>query len=114
MEFDWCAVSCVRTLRANDKMAIVINCNPETVSTDFDVSDKLYFEEITMERVLDIYEKERAEGVVVSVGGQLPNNLAVIDYICFLFPLSILLINNIYILLAYLIPHSFFSPYTIQ
>ena len=56
--------------------AIVVNYNPETVSTDYDESDKLYFEELTLERVLDIYELERAEGIVVSVGGQIPNNLA--------------------------------------
>jgi carbamoylphosphate synthase large subunit len=56
--------------------AIVVNYNPETVSTDYDESDKLYFEEITLERVLDIYELERSAGIVVSVGGQIPNNLA--------------------------------------
>jgi carbamoyl-phosphate synthase large subunit len=76
VEFDWCAVSAVRTLRAMGDKAIVVNYNPETVSTDYDESDKLYFEELTLERVLDIYELEKAEGVVVSVGGQIPNNLA--------------------------------------
>lgn len=76
VEFDWCAVSCLRQLRALGHKAIVINYNPETVSTDYDESDALYFEELTFERVLDVYELERAEGVVVSVGGQIPNNLA--------------------------------------
>lgn len=76
VEFDWCAVSCVRQLRAMNEKAIVINYNPETVSTDYDESDTLYFEELTLERVLDVYEIERAAGVVVSVGGQIPNNLA--------------------------------------
>ncbi|MEM2648572.1 MAG: carbamoyl-phosphate synthase (glutamine-hydrolyzing) large subunit, partial [Candidatus Bathyarchaeia archaeon] len=77
VEFDW---SCVNTVWALKKYgieeAIVINYNPETVSTDYDISDKLYFEEITLERVLDIYEKEKPLGVIVSVGGQIPNNLA--------------------------------------
>jgi carbamoyl-phosphate synthase large subunit len=76
VEFDWCAVSAVRQLRAMGDRAIVVNYNPETVSTDYDESDKLYFEELTLERVLDIYELERSAGIVVSVGGQIPNNLA--------------------------------------
>ena len=76
VEFDWCAVSAVREIRASGGRAIVVNYNPETVSTDFDESDKLYFEELTLERVLDIYEHECASGVIVSVGGQIPNNLA--------------------------------------
>ena len=76
VEFDWCAVSAVRQVRATGDKAIVVNYNPETVSTDYDESDKLYFEELTLERVMDIYELERAAGVVVSVGGQIPNNLA--------------------------------------
>lgn len=76
VEFDWCAVSAVRQLRAMGDKAIVVNYNPETVSTDYDESDKLYFEELTLERVLDIYESEKSVGVVVSVGGQIPNNLA--------------------------------------
>lgn len=76
VEFDWCGVSAVRQVRAVGEKAIVVNYNPETVSTDFDESDKLYFEELTLERVLDIYEKERSTGVIVSVGGQIPNNLA--------------------------------------
>jgi len=76
-EFDWCAVSCLRALRNLGKKAIMINYNPETVSTDYDECDRLYFEELTLERVLDIYEHELASGVVVSVGGQIANNLAV-------------------------------------
>jgi len=76
VEFDWCSVSCVKTLRSLGHQAIIINCNPETVSTDFDESDRLYFEELSHETVLDIAEFERPAGVVVSVGGQTPNNLA--------------------------------------
>ena len=76
VEFDWCAVSCVRQLRKDGIKAIVVNYNPETVSTDYDESDRLYFEELSLERVLDIYEREHAGGIVVSVGGQIPNNLA--------------------------------------
>jgi hypothetical protein len=76
VEFDWCAVSAIRTLRANGFNTIMINCNPETVSTDYDESDRLYFDELSLERVLDIYERERCGGVIVSVGGQIPNNLA--------------------------------------
>ena len=76
VEFDWCAVSALRQLRALGNKAIVINYNPETVSTDYDESDALYFEELTFERVLDVYELEKAVGLIVSVGGQIPNNLA--------------------------------------
>jgi carbamoyl-phosphate synthase large subunit len=76
VEFDWCAVSCVRQLRRDGFRSIIINYNPETVSTDYDESDVLYFEELSTERVLDIYEREAPAGVVVSVGGQIPNNLA--------------------------------------
>lgn len=76
VEFDWCAVSCVRQLRRQKFKSIIINYNPETVSTDYDESDRLYFEELSLERVLDIYERENAAGIVVSVGGQIPNNLA--------------------------------------
>ena len=76
VEFDWCAVSCLRTLRDAGRTAIVINYNPETVSTDYDESDRLYFDELSLERVLDVYERESAFGVVVSVGGQIPNTLA--------------------------------------
>jgi len=76
VEFDWCAVSCVRQLRRDGYKSIIVNYNPETVSTDYDESDRLYFEELSLERVMDIYEREGAHGVVVSVGGQIPNNLA--------------------------------------
>jgi carbamoyl-phosphate synthase large subunit len=76
VEFDWCAVSCIRQLRNEGFKSIIINYNPETVSTDYDESDRLYFEELSTERVLDIYEAEAAAGVIVSMGGQLPNNLA--------------------------------------
>ena len=76
VEFDWSAVSCLRQVRASGYRSIVMNCNPETVSTDYDESDRLYFEELSLERVLDVYEHEAAWGLVVSVGGQIPNNLA--------------------------------------
>ncbi|KAI9152608.1 Carbamoyl-phosphate synthase [Blastocladiella emersonii ATCC 22665] len=76
VEFDWCAVRAIRTLRANGFKTIMINYNPETVSTDYDEADRLYFENITMERVLDIYEMEKSAGVVLSMGGQTPNNIA--------------------------------------
>mmetsp|Transcript_12334 Transcript_12334/g.25096 ORF Transcript_12334/g.25096 Transcript_12334/m.25096 type:complete len:1519 (-) Transcript_12334:252-4808(-) len=76
VEFDWCSVSCIRTLRRLGQRTVMINYNPETVSTDYDECDQLYFEELTKERVLDVYNLESADGVVVSVGGQIPNNLA--------------------------------------
>ena len=77
VEFDWCCVNMAWELKKrNLGEVIMINYNPETVSTDYDVLDKLYFEELTLERVLDIYEKENPLGIVVSVGGQIPNNLA--------------------------------------
>lgn len=76
VEFDWCSVSVIRTLRALGYSTTVINYNPETVSTDYDECDRLYFEELSLERVLDIYDMERPQGVIVSVGGQIPNNLA--------------------------------------
>lgn len=76
VEFDWCCVNSVITLRKLNYGTIMINCNPETVSTDYDICDKLYFEEISYERVLDIYEKESPMGVIISMGGQTPNNLA--------------------------------------
>lgn len=76
VEFDWCAVNCTLSLRGMGKKTIMINYNPETYSTDFDTADKLYFEELSYERVMDIYELEAASGVVVSVGGQLPQNIA--------------------------------------
>ncbi len=77
VEFDWCGVNTIWALKKNGiEEAIMINYNPETVSTDYDMSDKLYFEELTLERILDIYDKEQPLGVIVSVGGQIPNNLA--------------------------------------
>jgi len=76
VEFDWCCVSAVATLRNLKYKTILINCNPETVSTDYDICDKLFFDELTFERVLDICEKENPIGVIVSMGGQIPNNLA--------------------------------------
>ena len=76
VEFDWCAVNTVKTLRQHGEESIIINSNPETVSTDYDESDRLYFEEITLERVSDIADFERSKGIIVSVGGQIANNLA--------------------------------------
>lgn len=76
VEFDWCAVNATLSLKAMGKKTVMINYNPETYSTDFDVADKLYFDELSYERVMDIYELENAAGVVVSVGGQLPQNIA--------------------------------------
>ena len=70
VEFDWCAVTCARKLREMGNRTIMVNYNPETVSTDFDEADRLYFEELGYERVMDIYELEHAHGVIVSVGGQ--------------------------------------------
>ena len=76
VEFDWCCVNAVLTLKNLDYKTIMINYNPETVSTDYDVCDRLYFEEMSFERVLDIYEKENPLGIIISMGGQIPNNLA--------------------------------------
>ncbi|ORX76323.1 carbamoyl-phosphate synth [Anaeromyces robustus] len=76
VEFDWCAVRAIRTLRENHVKTIMVNYNPETVSTDYDEADRLYFETLTLERVLDIYEVESSEGVIISMGGQTPNNIA--------------------------------------
>ncbi len=75
VEFDWCGVQVLRTLKKMGHETIFINSNPETVSTDFDECDRLYFEELTVERVLDIYEKERPDGVVFSTGGQVAQNM---------------------------------------
>eukprot|EP00557_Chaetoceros_sp_GSL56_P002692 CAMPEP_0176497948 /NCGR_PEP_ID=MMETSP0200_2-20121128/12026_1 /TAXON_ID=947934 /ORGANISM="Chaetoceros sp., Strain GSL56" /LENGTH=1504 /DNA_ID=CAMNT_0017896055 /DNA_START=98 /DNA_END=4612 /DNA_ORIENTATION=- len=77
IEFDWCGVSAIRALRGMGYYATMVNYNPETVSTDYDECDRLYFEELSRERVLDIYEVDRSDGVVVSVGGQIPNGLAI-------------------------------------
>jgi len=76
VEFDWCTVSAVNQIRKHGYRSVMINYNPETVSTDYDMCDSLYFDELTFERVLDIVEMENPMGVVVSVGGQIPNNLA--------------------------------------
>ncbi len=76
VEFDWCSVNTVTNLKRYKKDSIIINCNPETVSTDYDLSHKLYFEELTFERIADIYEFENPLGIIVSVGGQTPNNRA--------------------------------------
>ena len=76
VEFDWCSVSALKTIREQGYRSVMINYNPETVSTDYDVCDRLYFDELTLERVLDITDLEEPKGVVVSTGGQIPNNLA--------------------------------------
>ncbi|MFA6529106.1 MAG: carbamoyl-phosphate synthase large subunit, partial [Candidatus Gracilibacteria bacterium] len=76
VEFDWCCVNAVQTLEKEGYETIMINYNPETVSTDYDICDKLYFDELSLERVLDIYDFEKPNGVVISTGGQIPNNLA--------------------------------------
>ncbi|RPI77618.1 MAG: carbamoyl-phosphate synthase (glutamine-hydrolyzing) large subunit [Desulfobacteraceae bacterium] len=76
VEFDWCCVNAVMTLKAMGYQTLMINYNPETVSTDYDICDKLYFDELTLERILDICDKENPLGVIVSMGGQIPNNLA--------------------------------------
>jgi carbamoyl-phosphate synthase large subunit len=76
VEFDWCCVNAVKTLKKLNYHTIMINYNPETVSTDYDICDKLYFEELTLERILDIYEKEKPLGIIIAMGGQIPNNLA--------------------------------------
>ena len=77
VEFDWCGVNALHTIRRAGYSSVMINYNPETVSTDYDMSDRLYFDELTFERVLDIIELEQPHGVIVSTGGQIPNNLAV-------------------------------------
>ncbi|ORY96495.1 isoaspartyl dipeptidase-like protein [Syncephalastrum racemosum] len=76
VEFDWCAVRAIRTLREQNIKTVMVNYNPETVSTDYDEADRLYFENITVERVMDIYEVENSNGVFMSMGGQTPNNIA--------------------------------------
>jgi len=76
VEFDWCCINALKTVGGAGYETIVINYNPETVSTDYDMSDKLYFDELSLERVLDICEKEKPLGVFVSMGGQVPNNIA--------------------------------------
>ena len=76
VEFDWCGVQALNTIRKNGYRGVMINYNPETVSTDYDMCDRLYFDELTYERVMDIIELETPHGVIVSTGGQIPNNLA--------------------------------------
>src|SRR5665648_26268 len=76
VEFDWCCVNSIKTLKELNYNTIMINYNPETVSTDYDICDKLYFDELTFEKVWDIYEKENPLGIIISMGGQIPNNLA--------------------------------------
>ncbi len=76
VEFDWCSVNAINTIRKENYRSIMINYNPETVSTDYDTCDRLYFDELTFERVMDIVDLENPHGVIVSVGGQIPNNLA--------------------------------------
>ena len=76
VEFDWCSVNCIETIRKEGYRGVLLNYNPETVSTDYDMCDRLYFDELTYERVMDVIELENPHGVVVSVGGQIPNNLA--------------------------------------
>ena len=77
VEFDWCGVNAIETIRKEGYRSVMINYNPETVSTDYDVCDRLYFEELTFERVMDILELEKPLGTIVSTGGQIPNNLAI-------------------------------------
>ena len=76
VEFDWCSVNAINTARKLGYKSIMINYNPETVSTDYDMCDRLYFDELSFERVLDVIDLESPRGVIVSVGGQIPNNLA--------------------------------------
>ncbi|MDD2612340.1 MAG: carbamoyl-phosphate synthase (glutamine-hydrolyzing) large subunit, partial [Bacteroidales bacterium] len=77
VEFDWCSVNALNTIRKQGLRSVMINYNPETVSTDYDMCDRLYFDELSFERVMDIIELENPMGVIVSVGGQIPNNLSV-------------------------------------
>ena len=77
VEFDWCSVNALNTIRKEGYRSVMINYNPETVSTDYDICDRLYFDELSYERVMDIVQMENPHGVIVSVGGQIPNNLAV-------------------------------------
>ncbi len=76
VEFDWCGVQALNTIRKEGYRSVMINYNPETVSTDYDMCDRLYFDELTFERVMDILELENPHGVILSTGGQIPNNLA--------------------------------------
>jgi carbamoyl-phosphate synthase large subunit len=76
VEFDWSTVNTAVSLKNHGKKSVMVNCNPETVSTDYDISDRLYFEELTFERIADIYDFENPHGIIISVGGQTPNNRA--------------------------------------
>ncbi len=76
VEFDWCSVNALLTVKKEGWRSVMINYNPETVSTDYDMCDRLYFDELTYERVMDILDLEQPHGVILSVGGQIPNNLA--------------------------------------
>ena len=76
VEFDWCAVRAIRTVRQQGSKTVMVNYNPETVSTDYDEADRLYFETINLETILDIYQMEAANGVIIAMGGQTPNNIA--------------------------------------
>ncbi len=76
VEFDWCCVNAALALKSRGCRTIMVNYNPETVSTDYDICDRLYFDELSFERVLDIYEKEDPDGILLSMGGQIPNNIA--------------------------------------
>ena len=76
MEFDWCSVRAIRTLRESGYKTVMVNYNPETVSTDYDEADRLYFENINLETILDIYQMENSSGVLIAMGGQTPNNIA--------------------------------------
>ncbi|MBN2458487.1 carbamoyl-phosphate synthase (glutamine-hydrolyzing) large subunit [Candidatus Woesearchaeota archaeon] len=76
VEFDWCCVNAVFALKDMGYQTVMVNYNPETVSTDYDICDRLYFDELSLETVLDIYEKENPEGIIISMGGQIPNNIA--------------------------------------
>lgn len=77
VEFDWCAVNCIRQLRDDGFKTVMINYNPETVSTDYDEADRLYFDELTFESVYDIYNLEKSKGIILSMGGQVANNIAI-------------------------------------
>src|SRR6266498_5353712 len=76
VEFDWCSVRAIRTLRDQGYKTVMVNYNPETVSTDYDEADRLYFENINLETVIEIYQFESSSGVIISMGGQTPNNIA--------------------------------------
>lgn len=76
VEFDWCTVNCINRIRELGYESIMVNCNPETVSTDYDEADKLFFDELSFETVMDIYQLTKSDGIILSMGGQIPNNIA--------------------------------------